>query len=202
MKVLKNLKFNVSGFRYFCIIFIFHLVLYTFLCIGEPAFAEEKVYRYRLINVDLLGAVFGIVRVEYQQNMDEKNAWALRGIYWHSTTESWKWDGYGGGLSLRRYITHKSPEGGWVGGGIDFLVINARFMGKEDGGNFLFPHAEIGYTFSLSPTPLQVGDRGSVWFITPSVSLGNYIGNIEISNSNIPISGAGIRLSVLLSYLF
>ncbi|MEK6590666.1 MAG: hypothetical protein AABZ11_08315 [Nitrospinota bacterium] len=201
MKMLKNLKFHVSGFRYFRIIFIFHLVLYTFLCIGEPAFAEEKVYRYRLINVDLLGAVFGIARVEYQQNINEKDAWALRGIYWHSTTENWKWDGYGGGLSFRRYITHKSPEGGWVGGGIDFLVINARFMGKEDGGNFLFPHAEAGYTFFLTgdSTGSPLKNR---WLITPAVSLGNYIGNIEISNSNIPISGAGIRLSVLLSYSF
>ncbi|MBI3600158.1 MAG: hypothetical protein HY097_05900 [Nitrospinae bacterium] len=167
--------------------------IYFVLVAGQSAFAEERTDRYRLVNFDLLGAVFGMARVEYQQNIDEKSAWAVRGIFWHSTTESWKWDSYGGGFSYRKYITHNAPEGGWIGGGIDVLYTNAKYMGKEDNGYFVFPHAEAGYTFSL---------KESRWLITPSVSLGNYIGNIEISNSNIPISGAGMRLSVLVSYQF
>lgn len=174
-------------------------------CFFSPVFAEEEANstdsseneifldKDRLINIDLLGAVFGMARLEYQQNINEKSAWALRGVFWHSNTESWKWDASGGGFSYRRYITYSAPEGGWFGGGIDTLYATARYMGKEDNGYFVFPHAEGGYTLSL---------KESSWLITPSLSLGNYIGNIEISNSNIPIMGAGMRLSVLLSYPF
>ena len=168
-------------------------LLLTFLLAGQSAFAEEQTDRYRLINLDGLGAVFGMARLEYQQNINGKSAWALRGVFWRSNTESWKWDAYGGGFSYRRYITHNAPEGGWFGGGIDVLYTNAKYIGKEDNSYFVFPHAEAGYTLSL---------KESRWLITPSLSLGNYIGNIEISNSNIPIMGAGMRLSVLLSYPF
>ena len=168
-------------------------LLLTILLVGQPAFAEEQTDRYRLVNLDGLGAVFGMARVEYQQNISEVSALALRGVFWRSNTENWKWDSYGGGFSYRRYVTHNAPEGGWFGGGIDVLYTNAKYMGKEDNGYFVFPHAEAGYTFSF---------KESKWLVTPSLSLGNYIGNIEISNSNIPIMGAGMRLSVLLSYLF
>ncbi|MBI3812981.1 MAG: hypothetical protein HY279_00740 [Nitrospinae bacterium] len=213
-------KIKSRSRKSFYSLLIFLGFIYFVLVAGQSAFAEERTDRYRLVNFDLLGAVFGMARVEYQQNIDEKSAWAVRGIFWHSTTESWKWDSYGGGFSYRKYITHNAPEGGWIGGGIDVLYTNAKYMGKEDNGYFVFPHAEAGYTFSLTPhsppyqpplsPPSKGGDKGEVkggdtkggWLITPSVSLGNYIGNIEISNSNIPISGAGMRLSVLVSYLF
>ena len=178
----------------------YRLLIMVFVCFasmaGQSAFAENDITslsKDRLINIDLLGAVFGMARLEYQQNINEKSAWALRGVFWHSNTESWKWDAYGGGFSYRRYITHNAPEGGWFGGGIDVLYTNAKYIGKEDNSYFVFPHAEAGYTLSL---------KESRWLITPSLSLGNYIGNIEISNSNIPIMGAGMRLSVLLSYPF
>ncbi|MBI3583536.1 MAG: hypothetical protein HY096_06240 [Nitrospinae bacterium] len=191
MKTITRFKVQDSRFKFLatCILQLATYILLT----GQSAFAEEQTDRYRLVNLDGLGAVFGMARFEYQQNVSEVSALALRGILWHSNTENWKWDAYGGGFSYRRYITHKAPEGGWIGGGIDTLYTTARYMGKEDNGYFVFPHAETGYTFSL---------KESRWLITPSLSLGNYIGNIEISNSNIPIMGAGMRLSVLLSYLF
>src|SRR3990167_7409124 len=178
----------------------YRLLIMVFVCFasmaGQSAFAENDITslsKDRLINLDLLGAVFGMARLEYQQNISEVSALALRGVFWRSNTENWKWDSYGGGFSYRRYVTHNAPEGGWFGGGIDVLYTNAKYMGKEDNGYFVFPHAETGYTFSL---------KESRWLVTPSVSLGNYIGNIEISNSNIPIMGAGMRLSVLVSYPF
>ena len=168
-------------------------LLLTFLLAGQSAFAEEQTDRYRLVNLDGLGAVFGMARLEYQQNINEKSAWALRGVFWHSNTESWKWDAYGSGFSYRRYITYTAPEGGWLGGGIDLMGIYAKYMGEEKRSYLVFPHAEAGYTFSF---------KDSKWLATPSVSLGNHITDIEISNSNIPIMGAGMRLSVLLSYPF
>ncbi len=166
------------------------ILILLLLIVGQPAFAEEK---YRLINLDLLGAVFGMARVEYQQNISEVSALALRGIFWHSTTENWTWDAAGGGFSYRRYITHEAPEGGWLGGGIDLMDLYAKYMGEKKRSYLIFPHAEAGYTFSF---------KDSKWMVTPSLSLGNQITDMEISNSNIPIGGAGIRLSVLLSYLF
>lgn len=168
-------------------------LLLTILLAGQPAFAEERTDKYRLINLDLLGAVFGMARVEYQQNINEKSAWALRGVFWRSNTESWKWDAYGGGFSYRRYITHNAPEGGWLGGGIDFMDLYAKYMGEKKKSYLIFPHAEAGYTFSF---------KDSKWMVTPSLSLGNHITDMEISNSNIPIMGAGMRLSVLVSYPF
>lgn len=198
-------KIKSRSRKSFCSQFIF-VVICLMLAAEQPAFAEERTDRYGLVNLDLLGAVFGMARVEYQHiptqsvGTSQNSAWVLRGIFWRSNTESWRWDTYGGGFSYRRYITHSAPEGGWIGGGIDVLYTNARYMGKEDNGYFVFPHAEAGYTFSL--TPLYRGDTKGGWLATPSVSLGNYIGNIEIGDSNIPISGAGMRLSVLLSYLF
>ncbi|MBI5749225.1 MAG: hypothetical protein HZA00_08870 [Nitrospinae bacterium] len=170
-----------------------YFLLLTVLMAGQSAFAEEQTDRYRLANLDGLGAVFGMARVEYQQNISEVSALALRGIFWHSNTESWKWDAYGGGFSYRRYITHKAPEGGWIGGGIDLMDLYAKYMGEKKRSYLIFPHAEAGYTFSF---------KDSKWMATPSLSLGNHITDMEISNSNIPISGAGMRLSVLLSYLF
>ncbi|OGV95725.1 MAG: hypothetical protein A3I04_03805 [Nitrospinae bacterium RIFCSPLOWO2_02_FULL_39_110] len=178
----------------------YRLLIMVFVCFasmaGQSAFAENDITslsKDRLINIDLLGAVFGMARLEYQQNINEKSAWALRGVFWHSNTESWKWDAYGSGFSYRRYITYTAPEGGWLGGGIDLMGIYAKYMGEEKRSYLVFPHAEAGYTFSF---------KDSKWLATPSVSLGNHITDIEISNSNIPIMGAGMRLSVLLSYPF
>ncbi len=171
-------------------------LLLTILLVGQPVFAEDNTLslsKGRLINLDLLGAVFGMARVEYQQNISEVSALALRGIFWHSATESWKWDAYGGGFSYRRYITHKASEGGWLGGGIDLMDLYAKYMGEKKRSYLIFPHAEAGYTFSF---------RDSKWMVTPSLSLGNHITDMEISNSNIPIGGAGMRLSVLASYPF
>lgn len=162
-------------------------------CFFSTALAEERADRHRLINLDLLGAVFGMARLEYQQNISEGSALAVRGVFWHSTTESWKWDTYGGGFSYRRYINYTAPEGGWLGGGIDLMDIYAKYMGVEKRSYLVFPHAEAGYTFSF---------KDSKWLVAPSVSLGNHITDMEISNSNIPISGGSIRLSVLVGYLF
>ncbi|MEK6546133.1 MAG: hypothetical protein AABZ28_06350 [Nitrospinota bacterium] len=191
MKILKE-KQEVRGKIYRVFIICFLLLI---SCFFSNAFAEDDVMELskdKLINIDLLGVAFGMARVEYEQSITENSSLVFRGIFWHSTTESWRWDTYGGGFNYKRY-GNKFAEGEWLAGGFDILDVYARYMGKDERGYFVFPYAEAGYSFLLKETD---------WVITPSVSLGNYIGNIEISNSNIPISGAGMRLSVLLSYPF
>ena len=193
---ISNMRYAVGSMQYAMRKFLLptaYCLLLTILLGGQPAFGGDGTDKYRFINLDGLGAVFGMARLEYQQNISEVSALALRGILWHSNTENWKWDAYGGGFSYRRYITHKAPAGGWLGGGIDLMDLYAKYMGEKKRSYLIFPHAEAGYTFSF---------KDSKWIVTPSLSLGNHITDMEISNSNIPIGGAGMRLSVLMSYPF
>jgi len=106
-------------------------LLLTFLLAGQSAFAEEQTDRYRLVNLDGLGAVFGMARLEYQQNINGKSAWALRGVFWRSNTESWKWDAYGSGF-LSAIIKKKTIAEAMKWGSINASSVISK-IGSQDG---------------------------------------------------------------------
>lgn len=162
---------------------IFLLVLlvgFVFVATATIAMAQEK--PTQILSVNPLGLAFGILDVEYQKNISDSAAWAVRGNYWSTGVGSWKWSAIGAGGSYRGFFSPNAPAGGYWGVGVDALSLSAEYKYStktETASSFFFgPAGELGYRWLFEKFSVNAGAK--VMYL---------LGSIEIANTKIPISG-------------
>lgn len=84
------------------------VMLATLIVLGGTslALAEEKV-----ISVDPLGMLFGVINAEYEQKLSPNQSVTLSGSLLMQSIGAWKMTGFSAGLGTRRYTRESAPEG-------------------------------------------------------------------------------------------
>jgi|GEM_PF-5615067 len=146
----------------------------------------------KVLSGNLAGFLSGVPYVEYQQNISDASAWALRGLYWGYSSEGWDATAIGTGGSYRGFINPTAPGGAYWGGGLDAFFISAKYLGEE-GSAFVFgPKLEFGYRFLL-------GAKKN-FTISIGLELGYYIGKLEILGSELKFGGVAAGVPVTIGF--
>lgn len=84
-----------------------------------------------VLSANPIGLVFGIANVEYQKNVGDNSAWAIRGLYWGDKAGDWEWSALGVGGGYRGFFAPTAPAGGFWGVGLDLLNLSAKYTFLE-----------------------------------------------------------------------
>ena len=160
------------------------LILVGFICMASISVvnAQEPT---QIVSLNLGGFILGVPGVEYQNNIDDSAAWAIRGNYMSIGTGDWKWSATGVGGSYKGFFSPTAPAGGYWDVGVDILMMKAEYKyttltskTETASSTFFAPGAGAGYQWLFENFGVSAGAK-IVYFA----------GSIEIAGTKLPLSG-------------
>jgi hypothetical protein len=162
-------------------------IFISFIQVGNLNAQHEKSQN---ITVNPVGLVFGLLTVEYEKALSEKNSFTIRGNFLSRDIGDIDTTIFGAGGSYRFFPKKVAPSGLYYGPSADVVYAKAKSGSASASGVFFFVGGDGGYKWIF---------KGG-FVVDAGVSVGFYFGKLEVGYTELDFGGFTLGLRLGLGY--